>query len=798
MGDPPGSNGQGETGTWANSGALVLLGVQLLVCTALLGKFFFGTRAFAYRDIGSDTSLQFTPYAIQLANYLRRDGWPGWSFEMGLGQNLAPLADPFTLLNAAFGAEHVLVLRAWVYGLKLVLAGGLFYRFLLAGGARRAVAVPVALAYSFCGYALIDGQWDPFATELVVHALVLWAIARQLRSGGRVLLPVATAAAFLLAPFFFSLAVFVALLAAATLLGARERRPLARRWLVEIGPLLAAGVLLAAPRLLPIAIQLRDSDRVSGALPYLAGALSLNDAPHVMAQLAGLFHKDILARVPAYAWENYLESPGFFVGVLPLLLIPQLWSGERRQRRALGLGLAGVALYVLSPFVRRLAYGFQLDYFRVSTLWVAILLLVLHALALGRVLEHGVDRRLLGLAAGVQLALLATVSLHFGPRLQMSHVLDLALLTAVALAFLGWQGRRLRARRGVVAALVAFVACEAVVIGYPSLVRDRWLLSKRFGAYRDGTEQALAVIRASDSGAFRVEKTYDSFGQNDALVQGYAGVKSYTQQNGGTVAFFRGLGLRPEAPGIVNYTNWLPNFGARYMLNSAVGVRYIISRGELDWPGYAQLGHAGSLRIYRNELALDLGAVYDAVLPRSRFLALPERLRDVVLLHAAVVEDGRIPDGIRIFDPAVLDATALDSPREDRLEADYAAPARTLQRRGLKIARFTNKAVGGVVESDVPGLLVVTIPQAPGWTVRVDGEERPIQRVQLGMIGVAVGAGRHSVELRHRLPGLPAALLLALLGAVAWMALARAARTRRPQSRTGLPCFPFHSAASSR
>lgn len=768
MGSGSPVNGHEQTSEPARSGALVLLGVQLLVCAAILAPCLFGSRAFAYRDVGSDTSLQYVPYAIQLAHYLRSDGWPGWCFELGLGQNLAPLADPFTLLNAAFGAEHVLALRAWLYVLKLALAGGLFYRFLLAITARVAVAVPAALAYTFCGYALVDGQWDPFATELVVHALVLWAVARQLRSGGRFVLPVATAAAFLLAPFFFSLAVFVALLAAATILVAREPRALARRWLLELGPQMAAGVLLAAPRLLPIAIQLHDSDRVSGALPCLAGALSLNDVERVMTQLAGLFHKDLLARLPVHAWENYLESPGFFVGVLPLLLIPQLWRGDRKERRALGFGLASVALYVLSPFVRRLAYGFQLDYFRVSTLWVAILLLTLHALALRRVLARGVDRRLLAVAAGAQLALLAIVCVHFGPRLQVRHAVEIVALTAVALMLLAWQGQRLRARRLVVAALVAFVACESTLIGYSSLVRDRRLLSKTFGAYRDGTEQALAVIRASDGGAFRVEKTYDSAGLNDALVQGYAGVKSYTQQNGGTVALFRGLDLLPDAPGLVNYTNWLPNFGARFRLDTALGVRYVISRDELDWPGFVQLGHAGALRVYRNELALDLGAVYDVVLPRSRFLALPGRVRDVALLKAAVVEDGQVPEGVR-----VLDAAALDSLRDDWPAADYAAAARRLQRRGLKVARLTNKTLSGVVESDEPGLLVVAIPQAPGWSVRVDGEERPVQRAQLGLIGVALGAGRHEVELRHRPPGLRAALLLALLGAAVWTALAR-------------------------
>jgi hypothetical protein len=756
-------------------GLAVLLFVQVLVCLVLLGDFLFGTKAFAYFDIGWDSYSTFTPMAMLLADYVRSEGWPGWSFQIGLGHNLALFADPFTLLNAATGSEHVLELRAWVYALKLVLAGVLFHRFGLTIGLGTSVAVATALAYSFCGYALVDGQWDPLATELVAHALLLWSVARQVYKGGWVLLPLSTALAFCVTPFFVSLAVFTVIVAVAHLLATSEpRAATARRWLFEIAPLLAVGILLAAPRLLPIALQLGDLGRVSGLPPYLTDALVPLDTHQLMTQLAGVFHKDVLIPIATTGSGNYLESPGFFVGVLPLLLIPQLWRLGRSERRQLLLATAALAFYLMFPFLRRLAYAFQLDYFRVSTLWVAALLLSLSARALEGVLDRGIDRRLLAGTAAALVALAGAVVWHFGPRVRLTHLLGLGTLTVPALLFLLWQGPALRVRPRVMAALVAFVAIEAVLLGYPPLFQDRRVLSKTFDAYRDGTQRAVAWIRTADQGAYRVDKTYASAGHNDAFVQGYWGVKSYTQQNGATVAFFRDLGLLPASPRLVNSTNWLSGFGERFVLESVVGVRYVISRVPLSRPGYVQVAATDGLRIYRNELALDLGAVHDHVLPRSQFMALPAAAKDVALLRAAVVADDQVPAGMKVLDPAQI----------ARAEADwlvnYSRAARQLQRRGWKVTGHTNRVLAGTVESDSPGLLVVTIPDAPGWSVRVDGKEQPLQRAHLGMMGVSIEAGRHVVELRHRQPGLVAGLLLAGLGILVWLVLRG---TRAPAAR---------------
>jgi len=741
-------------------GLVVLLVLQFVLCVALFGDFMAGDKVFAYYDIGNDTINGCVPSVVHLANYLRTDGWPGWSFSLGLGHSLLLGADPFNMLNAAFGADLVLQLRIWIYVLKLVLAGVFFYLFLVAAGIRAKLAVSVAMAYTFSGYAVIDGQWDGFATGLFVYALALWAIAGYMRDAASVRLPLVAAVALYVTMVYFDLGLFVLMVFAATLFCARDRQVVWRQWARGIWPLLAIGALMAAPRLIPVTVQVLDSPRVSIGTSMLGHVARINDLHTIMTELAGLFHKDILDIGNFHhGWLNYLESPGFFVGVLPLLLIAQLWRGDRYHRRILVSGVAVVVAYFIFPGLRSAAFGLQLDYFRISTLWISILLLVMYAIALNRVQENGVDRRLLIGSALVLVFVLAALWLYFGAQLKLAHVWKIAGMGAIALLVM--SAPRLVASGWMPVAVAGFVAVEALLVAYPSFHQQRGIVRAAAVGYRDETIGALAIIRARDPGCYRIEKTFTSVSLNDAMAQGYLGVKSYTQQGSGAVRFFSDLGLLKPIPGIVNYSNWLRGCDDRFALYSFLGVRYVLSRVQIDWPGFARVASSSGLGIYRNEFALPLGVVYDHQLLRKRFLGLAEIVKDTALMNAAIVDE--LVPGLPQFDPS-----AMELPSPDWLQAHYAGPARVLQNRGLLIDRFGNKRIEARIHSDSGGILAFAIPFAPGWTIKVDGHRSPIFRANLGMMAIQLPAGTHSIELMHAPPGLAIGLALAALGVVLW------------------------------
>ena len=75
---------------------LALLGLLSLI---VYWNFLTFNNLFLYEDIGSDKLNGFYPKYVHLADYLRTDGWPAWSFSQGMGQNIFPhsIGDPFEL-----------------------------------------------------------------------------------------------------------------------------------------------------------------------------------------------------------------------------------------------------------------------------------------------------------------------------------------------------------------------------------------------------------------------------------------------------------------------------------------------------------------------------------------------------------------------------------------------------------------------------------------------------------------------------------------------------------------------------
>jgi len=755
---------------------LILLGLQAFLGLVIFRDFLSGAANFAYIDIGSDSYAQFVPYAMHMARTIAREGFTGWSFEIGLGSPTAwMLGDAFTLLSQIAGPDNVLPLRIWVYLLKIVLGGTSFFVLIRYYVTRWETAVIAALAYSFCGFVVINGQWDPEATEFIFFPLILWAIVRYLRTRDVLALPVVLAVSLIAGVFFVAVGVFLLFSCVAFIVTSSEPRAMFKTWLTQMVPLTGIGFLLAAPHLLPVILQMLDSPRVGGGQALFQKlwqqGLSVNDWPLVLAEIGGIFHKDIFGIGSAYrGYWNYLEGPEFFIGVILFLGIPQLWNGSASDRKTLLIALAAIAAYFIFPVLRYSAMGFAAPYFRVSTLWITLILLMLAARALDRVIENGVDGRLLAIGVGgYAILLILVLGGSMGANVWKPHAAKILGLTVFAGALLWLAQRKVLSARLLPLALLGAVVVETVLVARPSYVEGRALASPQLRAYRDATLDALRAIREIDKGIFRIEKTYDSASLADALAQNYMGIKSYFFHGSGVVDFNIGVRLIAPTPARanVNYTNWLPNAGSRFMLNTLLGVKYIITREPVHWPGFVAVREERDYQIYRNEMALPLGIVQTKQITRStlsRLSSLPEPTAkiylDIAIINAVVVEN-RIPERGDLFD---LDDLLRSGVVE--LQDRYYEPAKALQETGLRIEQFSSDHISGTISPVKPGILVFSIPYNQGWSLKIDGKDTPLIRANFGMLAAPVQAGAHTVELDFRLPGQRAGALIGALGLV--------------------------------
>ncbi len=749
----------------------LFLSLQLTTSLLVLSEFLSGKFHYAFRDIGSDSYGQSAMYGVYFAKAFPNEGFTGWSFQLGLGSpTVALMGDLTSLLIQFAGPENILSTRIFVYLAKLTLGGAFFLCFARILIERWETAVISAIAYSFCGFMVINGQWDGEATAYVFYPLVLWAIANHLRSGCVLWLPIAVATSLLFGTFFVSLGVFLVFSYVICVACSDRPRSMALQWIRTVFPLAALGYLLASPYLVPVVLQLMDSSRVSGGQSLVQNILSksfaVSDWQLIVAQVGGLFHKDLFGVGNAYrGYFNYLEGPGFYFGLTLLVLIPQLWNGSQRDRRLLAVGVITFVAYVLFPVFRFAAMGFAAPYFRVSTLWITILELVLAAKALDLVLATGVNLRLLLIGVLASSALLLFTVLAAPPEtIWFAHVWRVIGITSLStlILVLSHQGRIAANRLPVLLMLLAVI--EAVLIARPSFVHGRTMVDGKVQGYKDETLAALAEIRKLDNGVFRVEKDYHSVSLADAMAQDYMGIKSYSLHSRGMVDFHIGAGLLPTSSPVVNYTNWLSNAGERFVLNSLLGVKYFIAVNPVSWPGFVEVPNESGLRIYRNELALPLGVVQTRQIAKDAYQAAladnpskKESLIDAMLFNAAVVDHAIAGFG------TIIKVDELSKSQALSLEDLYFAPARQLQKTGLQIHEFASNRIVGEINPTAAGVLTFSIPYNDGWRLKVDGVETPMFRVNFGMLGATVVGGKHAVELDYAIPGLRLGILLGLV-----------------------------------
>lgn len=741
----------------------VLTLLQVLTCVLLFSDFMFGDRYFVYRDIGSDTLTYMLPQSMHLADYVREEGFPGWSFSVGLGAPLVGVWDPFLWPYLLVGSENAMAARIWVFMVTLILAGWSFYGLLRKVGSAPFVSMVCAYLYTFCGYALVNAQWDPFAKDLVLYPLLTWAVIDRLQGGAVWRLTAVTLFALAAGIFFVSIMVFLAWLFVAFMAVRRSPKQEFRRWMDRIAIPVTLGFLLAAPILIPFVFQLLESPRVSGSASLwsenLAKLATPADVERLISLAAGFFHKDLLQVGNAYRGVgNYLEGPVFYVGIVSLILIPQLMAGDEQQRRTLWIASAFMLVYCLFPAVSHSAFAFALPYYRVSCLWISMLLLFLAAQALQHILTHGVNRRWLVVGLGVVMGV-PLLLWHTDPaqvwEFHLHRVLFFSLMFFATLWIAGARSVSGKQSSFVLPVLCFWAVMEASHVGWQSFFYGRMPIDVEGPRYSNESADAIDALRPNENEFWRIANVSRWLSLNDPQAQGYHGVTAYNVLNSASaVRIEDALGLLLDESASLNYTNWLRGPRERYMLHSVFGVRYLLSRKTLDWPGLSLRSQSSTLYVYENLLAFPLGVLHHHQIPFEEFVSAPLEIRDRALLHAVVTDES-------LAGLTDLSLDQIEPLAGGNSDDDYANAAAQRRRDGLVLGMFSENGFAGSIHARRAGALVFSIPFDRGWRVKINGRETALYRVNLGMMGVKVSEGVHEIEASYQIPGLRAGFWIA-------------------------------------
>jgi uncharacterized membrane protein YfhO len=287
--------------------------------------------------------------------------------------------------------------------------------------------------------------------------------------------------------------------------------------------------------------------------------------------------------------------------------------------------------------------------------------------------------------------------------------------------------------------------------------------------------KALREITASDQEKFyRITKLQPSgpnvlFTLNDAMRDGYYGTSGYRSFNNvNSTNFLTAVNIIP--PNSERATRWSIGLLNNPLLSLFACEKYVLVDDPAAYQGaeaYEFLKHTRTGDLFRNVQFLPLGLAFDRYLTEEAFLKLPVTEKPEALLQAVVLLNES--EGVK----AGLKQRSAADPNQGAKSFSLAEVVAARRKTALKLTSFSQTRIKGEVSLEQPSILVLQTPFDGGWQAWQDGRAVPAFKVDVGLLGVGVEAGKHQMELHYRnvllIPALVVTLTsLLVLGAGLW------------------------------
>lgn len=768
------ANASGEKG-WSRFSMLLTAFCLLIVGAVIFRDFLFGNAVLLYKDIGSDSLIDYYPWFVHFSDYIRTEGFPSWSFSVGMGQDILYLAG-YLLLDPVTWLPKGLIAPALVYQhlAKILVAGLLFFRFLRLRGLELPASLLGSLLLCFSAYMSMGSCWYILADEVVCFTALLFAAEEAINRGRWYLLTLAVGLVGFLGSFqLYLCALFLLFYAPARLFAQYGWQPRLLRTCLLLAGAAILGLGVGAIVTVPNFLAILNSPRGSGTASE-AGMLSsfpvfgLESQLHYITAALRPFANDLLGAGDGFrGWVNYFEAPLTYCGLIGLALLPQVFIGAtRRQRIIYALLLTGLVLPTLFPWFRHLFWLFQGNYYRTYSLFWIFAVITLSLTAFSRYLE---GRALnLWVLAATTIVLVAILYLPVGelqarisPALKLQVTIVLVLYGTILAVGQLFNRNKLAGWIVMAVAAVELVQFNRTTVNRPTVTKQE--LKARIG-YNDETVDAVRDIKASDHGFFRISKPRPSGSTvwtslNDAMVFGYHGTSAYNSFNNVNYTnFLIAVGAMPS--GAEHNTRWAIGLLNDPVLSTFACEKYALVDDPVLYQTILQyefVKRYGINYLFRNQLFLPLGLTFNRAMTDEVFRQLPAKEKSEALLRMIVVSNESEAEKYG------LPLLGADEVKQEIAATSFSDVVSLRRNTALHLTSFRQSRIAGTVRLDQKSILVVQTPFDRGWHALQDGQAAPTLKADIGLLGVALDAGEHKVELRYRTPFLRTAFAVCLV-----------------------------------
>lgn len=748
----------------------------MLIAIIIYHNYLMGRASYLYSV--SDGFTQFLPIYKNYIHILQEgDGFPLWNFSVGFGavQGYLKFFYPTNLIPILMGffcGENALAIAvSWMQILRMGLSAAAMFAFLKKLKFNDFVCLNMGFAYAFCGILILRGHWWTLADECYIAIFILWSAECYFRDKEWRFIPLSIALAASCLGVYYIYLYALELFIYGTVRYIYAGKPIKdyTKFIFTCGGLFLLGVLIAGMPLLDHGRAMFGTARYVSTKGY---AESLSPLQHVqgdvfISAVFSLFDVNTTGVFHLYTGAlNYLERPAFYCGLGSLFLIFQgLFLGEKRTKKLIVFGGLFAGLYILFPtitdifnmFVKNEELG--LRSYRLSSLWIVIMMIVMAGYGLQCGLKKGRFHRLGVLATGLGLLSVFLFCIYEAPKYKMS--IEFNVCRWIFLFILGWTvcfimfGIKASQNVFKIGTMIMISGIFLIEMGHSAkntvnvgaVKANQYydeMESDALGYYSD-VSLAINYLKEYDPGIYRISGIRSTLSPYcSSLYFGIYDSSYYTNIDEYTYEFLREV--YPES--------FVNNLGSKYSigvgdnlyLSTLTGYKYrLVISGQEDSAlyGYEKMATIGNIGIYKNNFALSLGITYDAYMKKSSFQNYTDEEQRKIMLYCMILEDDEKTSLREVSTNEIERFLKGDS------ENSYRTCVENRKQDEFYIESWKQDNISGRITVSDDGMLVLSIPNVKGWHIYVDGEPSEIHNANIGFMSVVLTAGEHLIQLKY-------------------------------------------------
>jgi len=647
---------------------------------------------------------------------------------------------------------------------KIFCAGFFFYLFLKKINLTDYTAIIGGILYSFAGYIIVGGTWISFSTQAVYIALLFYSFEKLYQDDNWILFPISICLITSYQPLdLYFIGAFLLIYIVFRLFENNEKESgEISGLLTKLALLGAAGVAMSAFFIINGLQVMIESPRVSGDASYFNALFSQNiwsgegdglGKTHYLTALMRFFSCDILGTGDSFrGWNNYLEAPLFYCGLISLILLPHFLSiADKRKKIVYFTFIVVLFAPVVFPFLRYSYWLFTGNYYRVFSFFVAIVIMLIGLKSIDDIdLKSKTDIKIIIVTLFLLLFLLYYP--YGNSQIIDGNIRNIVAVFLIIYSVLIYLLQFKNIKNVVKILILSAIVAELICLYSPS-VNERPVISGSETTekinYNDYTVDAVAFIKSHDKSFFRINKGYYSIpflkyvSLNDAKAQDFYGTPSYNSFNQlNYIKFLQALEIVREGKELD--TRWSIGLSKSPLLHSLASIKYTLAKEHkpmiLDF-AYNEVVKVGDVRILENKYSLPLGFTYEKYISLKDFKSLPKDQKMYALYKAVVIDDSLYGN----FDG--LAKLSINEIPEYYAVNEYIKDIELLRKNTLNISKHEQNRITGEINLDKSKMLFFSIPFDKGWNIKVDGKTVKAMMVNIGFIGVPVEKGLHKIEL---------------------------------------------------